>query len=353
MAYFVFRISYDENFNILHKELSAGRLRQGWGADGMDIRNSEQNFLNARVKNWGNFETSPKHDTQTYTINKYHNLRTMLDINTDDLIIIPKVNIASDFVERYFTVAKCTAKYDFNVLQNLNDFGHIIGVENLFSVPYDLDGDSQIVSGKFRAYQSSVNNVFNEGFKNAIDNLIATHKNNPQQFSSQQASQSNLTILSQNTASARKIYLQAVVNALRTLPPNKFEKIIEELFIKNWHKLIRRNFYNGKGGDVDLVFEMFPENTLMHDIFKVTETEQKIFIQIKKKVGKDLNDSAGINQLDEMNKHSGGNNILILINTTDEFSDEANSLAEEKNVILINGEMLADIIVRRGIDVGI
>ena len=42
-----------------------------------------------------------------------------------------------------------------------------------------------------------------------------------------------------------------------------------------------------------------------------------------------------------------------MINLTDEFTDEAKQAAAETNIILIDGLTMADIIVRRGIPVGI
>lgn len=353
MKYYIFRISYeDKKFQTVRNEMLQGHLRQGWGTYGMDIRNSEKDFLDARVKEWGKFEKTPRNKTREYHVEKYYNLRTMLNIEIGDLIVVPKVSEKFDYVGRYFSVLKCTKKYDFDVLKNFDDFGHIIGVEFLFSCPYDFDGETQIISGKFRSYQRSVNNVWKDDFKNAVDKLIEKYKNNPQTFSANFTA-NNFEILAQSTKDARKIYLEKILEYLRKISPKILENIIEELFVKNGHKLIRRNFYNGVGGDVDLVFEIFPENTLMRDIFRVNEYEPKIFIQVKKKIGKDFDDTAGINQLTQMDAENGGNNTLILINLADEFTDEAKQLAAEKNIILLDGIIFADIAVRHGVPVGI
>lgn len=350
--YYLFRIAYDdfEKFKIIRDEMLQGRLRQGWGADGMDIRNSEQDFLAAREKKWGKFtdEDEPGKALK-YNVDKYYNLRNMLNIKIDDLIIVPKVSETSEYVGRYFSVLKCVKEYEFDVLKNFEDFGHIIGVEFLFSCPHDFDEDTQLISGKLGAYRSPVNNILKDDFKNAVDKLIAKHKNNSQFFSSGCSTLSNLDILAQSTKDSRKIYLEKILEHLRKLNPQTLEKIIEELFVKNGHKLICRNLYNGVGGDVDLVFEIFPDNTLMHDIFKANDREPKIFIQVKKKIGTDFNDTAGINQLTQMDAENGGNNILILINLTDEFTYEAKQLAEENNVTLLDGITFADILVRHGI----
>lgn len=352
MNYYIFRIAYDdfEKFKIIRDEMLQGRLRQGWGADGMDINKSEQDFLAAREKKWGKFadEDEPEKALK-YNVGKYYNLRNMIDIEIGDLIIVPKVSDKFDYVGKYFSVLKCVEKYKFDVLKGYNDFGHIIGVEFLFSCPHDFDEDTQIISGKIGAYRSPVNNILKDEFKKAVDNLIAKHKNNPQIFSSGLSNLSNLDILAQSTKDSRKVYLEKILEHLRKPNPKILEKIIAELFVKNGHKLVCRNLYNGVGGDVDLVFETFPDNTLMHDIFKANDREPKIFIQVKKKIGTDFNDTVGINQLTQMDAENGGNNILILINLTDEFTYEAKQLAEENNVTLLDGITFADILVRHGI----
>ena len=351
MNYYVFRIAYDnfENFKIIRDEMLQGRLRQGWGADGMDIRKTEQDFLDAREKKWGNFSNDTG-KTREYNVGKYYNLRNMLNIKIDDLIVVPKVSETSEYVGRYFAVLKCVKEYDFDVLKKFEDFGHVIGVKFLFSCPYDFDSETQFISGKFRYYRSPVNNVWKDDLKNAVDDLIEKHKNNPQIFSSNFTTLNKFDILAQRTKTARNGYLAEILQSLRAdVTPDWFEKIIEELFVKNGHKFIRRNFHNGAGGDVDLVFEIFPDNTLMHDIFKANDNEPKIFIQAKKKIGTDFNDIDGINQLTQMDAENGGNNILILINLADEFTDEAKQLAAEKNVILLDGITFADILVRHGV----
>lgn len=183
--YYIFRIAYDDfkKFKIIRDEMLQDRLRQGWGTYEMDIRNSEQDFLDARVKEWGDFKDSPKVNTREYNIRKYYNLKNMLNIKIDDLIIVPKVSKTSEYIGRYFSVLKCVKEYDFDVLKNCEDFGHIIGVEWLFSCPYDFDGDTQFIGGKFRSYRSPINNILKDNVKNAVDKLIAKYKNNPQIFS--------------------------------------------------------------------------------------------------------------------------------------------------------------------------
>ena len=103
MNYYLFRICYDDwiggNFATVRGELLQGRLRQGWGQPGMDIRNfSNQNaFVSACIQKYGG-----------NNVRRYNRLFDMIKIDIDDLIVIPKVSIYTPHVGRYFTVAKCT-----------------------------------------------------------------------------------------------------------------------------------------------------------------------------------------------------------------------------------------------------
>ena len=172
MNYYVFRVDYDEQFSFIRAELLQGRLRQGWGGFGMDIRNSLDDFLAARVNNWGAFSNARRNRTRDYHIGKYYNLRKMLKIEIGDLIVIPKLSVDNPYVGNYFTGVRCTKEYDFYVPANVGDFGHIIGVEILFSCPYDFNFSAQTISGKFQSYRSSLNHVWKKDFQDAADKLV-------------------------------------------------------------------------------------------------------------------------------------------------------------------------------------
>ena len=113
--------------------------------------------------------------------------------------------------------------------------------------------------------------------------------------------------------------------------------------------------YDKEGGDVDLVFECFNKNTLMYNIFEICDVKMPhIYVQAKKKTGKDYGDIVGVDQLVKMEERIPEKNaILMVINLTNEFSDEAKAKADENGIILINGLTFASLLVRYGIEVDI
>lgn len=152
-----------------------------------------------------------------------------------------------------------------------------------------------------------------------------------------------------------KVYLEQIKYALQKIDNHKFEDIIGELFIKNGYILTDNNWYDREGGDVDLVFECFNRNTLMYNIYEICDVKMPhIYVQAKKKTGQDTGDIVGVDQLVKMEARIPEKNaILMVINLTDEFSEEAKAKADEKGIILINGSTFASLLVRYGIEVDI
>ena len=160
-------------------------------------------------------------------------------------------------------------------------------------------------------------------------------------------------MVSNATQKSRKEYLTEVLNGVRKLGNREFEDLINELFEKNGYKQVDRNWFDKKGGDVDIVFKCFSENTLMYNIFDICSINMPhIYIQAKKKSGSDFGDKNGIDQLIKMKEYiSEKNPILMVINLTDDFTEESKKVAFDEGIILIDGLTFASLLVRFGIHV--
>lgn len=349
MACYVFRINYNEHYKTIRSELLNNKLRQGWGAEEMNIDQDFKRFKEAWRSNWG------KEDGSDSLIEKrYKNIKIMTEIKQGDYIIIPKISTKEEFVCRSFIIAKCKKEYQFKELKKINDFGHYLEVEVLFSCRYDMDIDSQLISSKFRAYQSPLNRVKIEDFKNAVNGLIDKYKESPEVFDNE--CPDLISMIDIGTRKKREGYLKYIVDALRNLNNNKFEDIIADLFEKNGYEVVRKHMYNGKDGDIDIIFNAYNRNTLMHNIYEICDLESPhIYVQAKKKKGIDLNDIYGVKQLIKMrdNEIIENNSIYILISLVDYFTDDTIIEASENGIILINGITFASLLVRHGIEVEI
>ena len=123
-------------------ELLEGRLRQGWGFPGGDVRLGSDSYLNAwKVAGWPLDENEKSRSIGP--MRRYSVLKRMLDIQRDDLIVIPRVSVEVDGDGDFFTIATVVNTYSFKVLNGFADFGHIIEVdpERLRSYRYDRDAD--------------------------------------------------------------------------------------------------------------------------------------------------------------------------------------------------------------------
>lgn len=346
MNYYVLRINYNEPaYSMLKDELLNGKLRQGWGSINMSVNQRFEDYEDAWHTVWGENDAD-----SNYIFGKYNNIHLMTEMNVGDIIIIPKLNIFSEDGWTSFTIARCTGSYQFDpILDNFQDFGHIIPIELIASYTYAHNSFSRIISGKFKAYQRPVNHVYNDNFISAVQSLIQEYNDDPN--SVYRTDLSPIESLSAPTSSEKMAYLNKIVEQINLWQPNQLEKIIEELFVMNGFEKKANNRYDKKGGDIDLVFAPYPKNSLMHHIYATSGSldMQELRVQAKNKSGQDTNDLEGVYQLAQMDGHESSINILI--NTTINFSDEAKEEAAKKSILLINGTEFASLLVKFGLDI--
>lgn len=341
--YYVWRITTDWNeFALIHKELMKNHiLRQGWGLDGMRIDKTFADFHAAWPENWGDEPACKK---------RFNILYPMMEIQEGDIIIVPRVDMECDHPRNAFIVSRCIGTYNFEPLQLKNgwaDFGHYISVEVLFSCDNEFNNDSLVIRSKFHGYQSAINRVKDADFMHAVEHLIQLRENGELANCNQR---NIMDILSEACGVEKKAYLDEILKKIRGWSGDSLEKIIKALFEKNGYALVKANHYDKQGGDVDLVFDCFPENSLMSSVYSASANcvMPSICIQAKNKKGQDYNDLKGIEQLVKM-RENYERPILILINTEDEFTIDAKNRAISENVVLLNGVAFADLLVRYGL----
>ena len=342
--YYVWRITTDWNdFSLLHKEfIENHRLRQGWGLNGMKVNEGFESFWSAWPKDWGDENACKK---------RYNILHPMTEIQEGDIIVIPKVDCSSSrtYPCSAFTLAKCVGSYQFDTSQLMHeDFGHYVSVEILQTIENGFNSDSLIIRKKFRAYQKAINRVNDSDFIQAVNHLIQMKEKGELSNSNQR---NPLTIVSEECMKEKEAYLRQIIKSIRGWSGEQLEKIIQALFEQNGYTLLKKNFHDGQGGDVDLAFKCFPDDSLMDSLYSCSSdcTMPEICIQAKNKAGKDFDDLKGIAQLVKM-RENFMNPILILINTADDFTTDTKNRASSENVILLNGMAFANLLVRHGLE---
>lgn len=318
---FVFRVRCDEEY--IKKELKEGRLRQGWGWLKTDLTNAQKDEW---VKT--QCEKDPFDGNEKYYKTKFNNLSKMLDIEEGDILIIPKTSTSSQF-----TICKAAGKYKFDTVggyEDGDDFRHVIPIhkESIREFNYHANEYCENIRAKMRAYQHPVNNVWNERIQEIAQKLLV------EDFSR------NETPLASIVESIKSDCFKSeeTLTRLRDLGNRNTERITQLIFEKLGYELIKPNSYDGNGGDADLIFSDVSLSEFYEVASNSAEIARKIYVQIKNKNGEDNDDIHGVKQLiTRTSTEEETNSVKILISTADKFSEKCKKLANENNVLLIDG----------------
>lgn len=340
--YYVIRVNYDDNRERILDQIQKGVLRQGWGRSGMVLDNQEQ-FVEAWRRAWDDGETDKRR------VRKFRNLNAMKNIEPGDIIIVPKAP-----ENRCFLLLNATGKYQFDSAEKTfgdecDDFRHCVPVETIKTVNYDYSDASRAIVRYFRAYQSAVNIAYASDFAASVNALLQEKTNN---LISGRTELSALAIRERPSFTAIK---NEIIGTINSWGPDKLEKIISELFTRDGYVRVGSNSYDKKGGDRDLTFAI-PANNILGTIASLSDESTvnnntilpQIHIQAKNKCGIDATPQEGISQLLQM-RDDNAPSIDILINTSDEIPMEIRENAARQNVMIIDGNQFALLLLQYGL----
>ncbi len=166
----------EDNLPYLLSELLQGRLRQGWGARGMQLAEDgvplsfntwAENYTVAAQKTW-----SVATDID-YCKARFSILSRMLTLRRGDLIIVPRMPRVGEFC-----IARVSDGYIFDESQfdRINDFGHVVRIDknNLKSYRHTSSPETAALAAKFRHYRSAVSNIRDEKYAAMTRSLYST-----------------------------------------------------------------------------------------------------------------------------------------------------------------------------------
>lgn len=336
MKYYIFRIDYEER-EYFQKNLEKGILRQGWGVKDLSLLDSEgkvrnqEEWVESCPINWKNTEKSIK-----YLFNKNTNLKKMLEMQSGDIILIPKFPNWN-----MFSLYRVKGRYYFD-LEEKGDYGHCIPVEVATTLSnevdkcfaYNANDSAKMIHSKLRAYQTSINSIYSKEIINAIENLLKI-RSIKEEIS---ISEILKDIFYKNIKE-----MENLNDKIFSVRPDDVEKIVEEIFKKQGYLVESKNLYDKKGGDSDRTFiKPLP-------ILSEIDNELgncRVYVQIKKKDGI-YDEEEGIDQLEKIiqskeirEENNKINEIYKVLVCTGEFSARIKELANEKSIILIDGIQL-------------
>lgn len=326
---FIFRIA--NNIDFVKNEIKQGRLRQGWGNSCSELRGvSEEKWIELQCAKYPETE---KDSNQEYYKKRYKLLIKMLEIKEGDILIIPKTPEYNKF-----TICRASGEYTFCKPDSfdIDDFYHVIPIDinSIREFSYHADEDCEIIHAKLRGYQSPVNNVWNKAVINAAETLVFTCSNIEDQSVEELVKGIKEDILK-----------KTALERFRNLGNRGAENIVRLIFENMGYEYIRRNSYDKKGGDADLIFADNSFGELADISLNGSEISGEIFVQVKNKVGTDSNDVEGVKQLIKRAEDENAA-IKILISSANNFTQECKEMANKNNVLLIDGNGFLNLIFR-------
>lgn len=319
---YVFRIDYVNENEFIRDELLQGRLRQGWGPvplnpGGIDDY-APDSFVAGISARWPG--TSAEEAEARYNI-----LYPMLQMGPGDLVVVPKF---PEPFGRSFAIAQVTGPYRFSATDR-DDYGHCIPIDAVTLKVFDHDEslDAKRVSAKFTSYRRAVNNVWHEGFIQAVWDLW-------------NGSTEGRPIGKDWTTDLQERTLEHARSTLVDLPPGAVEQLVAQAFEEAGYTFMGRHQFDRQGGDADLVLSV--RLPLLSDL---QSTALKVFVQVKKRDGEDQSDADGLEQLERIAADEPMA-LKVLFSTAPTFSEEAQAIAQEKGIILIGGNEAVALLAR-------
>lgn len=329
MRCFLFRINTDAEE--VRNDIVLGKLRQGWGKSEMSLLKNDEIVSKDE---WRNNFPQEWDCSDEYINRKYDNLKIMLDMKKDDVIIIPKFPSWDSF-----SVVKVADGYKFEMPKTVDDFGHYIEIDfdSLRSFKYGFDDSSTKIHSKLRAYQSPLNNVWNKEILECAKKLL--------EKDSSEEVQKIENIIKINFEKE----LKDIANSLQKVSARDLETVVEKLFLKKGYSLESRNSFDRKGGDADLILtKCLP---ILEEIDE-SKSCDRIYIQIKHKKGL-YSETEGVEQLNKIVKtkeadseNTNLNNVYKVLVCSSTFSEELKEIAAKENIILIDGLQLTRLMIK-------
>ncbi len=107
-----------------------------------------------------------------------------------------------------------------------------------------------------------------------------------------------------------------------------FENLCERVLVSNGYKIVRRNWFDNQGGDVDLVCQRTCD-----ELSAFKGREDLLYVQVKRHEGQ--TDEEAVNQLLQMMNLDPKADGCVM-SSADGFTDVATNLAENNGIVLLN-----------------
>lgn len=324
-----FRFDRGRKKEILKRLKSDRVLSQGWGGGKECIPLTDDlNTIRAKIKE--------RYDLKTTRIPT--NLSKIKGFKDGDILITPHLPSEKKFsihiVDGDFPNCYSCKESD---MTNMN---HRIKIKK----SYGLDGNLSLYNSEVATWKGKLQWMrlpilpINQ-YKNEFAVLISELSKDPK-------IEYKKSDLSEYLEKVQSETLKFIKTRLQEINPSNdvisFESICETVLANQGYKIVNRNFYDGAGGDADLVCEKDRSN-----ISPFEQGQDILYVQIKKHKG--TTNEGAIDQLLKMiEKNENAKGCVITL--ADNFTKEAINIADEEGIVLMDGNTISELLMAVMID---
>lgn len=310
-----FRHDRDRTEEVLARIRRNQQLSQGWGGGedgGLDLR--EEDFVNRTVSRY-----------ELGTTRIPSNLSRMREFRDGDVLVTPHLP-EDGMVSIHIVNGNFPDCYFYNETDGTH-LNHRIALRDSFG----LNGEISIYYHTLTAWLAKLRWLrypvlpipqFNETFLDIVNQMMADE---PPHFEPSEWSDFLNDCFDQTK--------DILTEKLRSIPPSgrravSFEGVCEQLLKEEGYEIVKNNWYDRQGGDVDLVCKRSRQDTSIFESGDVT-----LFVQIKKHEGE--TDEGAVSQVIKMLKKQPEAHGCVM-STADGFTAKAKDLARDYGIVLLD-----------------
>lgn len=314
-----YRTDKDLKNEIVARLRSEHTLSQGWGG-GSEI--------NLNIGNSDFVHACRSHYKQV-TTRVPSNLTRIRDLKKGDLLVTPHL---PEYGRLSIHVVAADYPNCYQYLPDADHQNHRISIEK----SYGLDVEVSIRNVSFSAWYGKLHWIrlplvpipqYESAFRAVIDNPDRSFKESG---------------IEEYLEQLRVKHMRQLSDELQDIRANtskiSFEAICKQLLIAEGYRITRTNDYDGKGGDIDIECVRDMSDDLLSEA-----GERRLFVQVKKH--KATTDDVGVKQLLAMTEGEPSASRWVM-SLGDSFSKEAEKLANENGVLLMNGESICRLLLK-------
>jgi len=322
MNYYNFRIDRRHMGELIKRLREESKISMGWGGNkvNIDLTNSE-NIKERFRKAYPNIKSR-----------KINNIRRIEYLKDDDVLVVPHLPENGRFI---VGVVDGDFPACYSYIENDNThLNHTIKLKEIYGLDGNLDIHNIEVHewyAKLKNMQLPIYPLFR--YEKVFAKLLLKLRGTPNLFLP-------ISDLDKYNEELKLSIIQVLCKKLNNISPSSsninFENICKYVIESYGYKYLRNHHY-ANGGDADLIFESSSKTSSPFE-----SGISKLYVQVKKQTG-DSNTRAVEQLVSIMKEDDCSDDVQGCAITLGSFNEDAKKLAQLEDIVLIEGEELAEL----------